>query len=69
MDFNFTEKLKEIKHIYKINTTDNALLSMILVELVKLNENIEKLQNKSCNCSTVVKEKEVVQEKKTETKK
>ena len=42
MDLNINESLKEIKRL-QINVNDNALLSMILVELHKLNQNIEKL--------------------------
>lgn len=50
-NFNFSETLREIKKL-NINTNDNTLLSMILLELNKLNNNIEKYMNLKTTTTT-----------------
>lgn len=59
MKFDFNQKLKEIRE-FKVNTTDNALLSMILIELVKLNENIEKLAGQELKSVNKTEQKEEI---------
>lgn len=59
MKFDFNQKLKEIRE-FKVNTTDNALLSMILIELAKLNENIEKLAGQETKSVDKTEQKEEI---------
>lgn len=69
MEFNFMKKLKEVNEA-KINTTDNRLLCMILIELDKLNNNIEKLlAGKEEKVVVEIKEEDTTKDKKPTTKK
>lgn len=69
MEFNFMNKLKEVNEA-KINTTDNRLLCMILIELDKLNNNIEKLlAGKEEKVVVEIKEEDITKDKKPTTKK
>lgn len=69
MEFNFMKKLKEVNEA-KINTTDNRLLCMILIELDKLNNNIEKLlAGKEEKTVVESKEEDITKDKKPITKK
>ena len=69
MEFNFMEKLKEVNEA-RINTTDNRLLCMILIELDKLNNNIEKLlAGKEEKTVVESKEEDIAKDKKPTTKK
>ncbi len=69
MEFNFMNKLKEVNEA-KINTTDNRLLCMILIELDKLNNNIEKLlAGKEEKVVVEIKEEDTTKDKKPTTKK
>lgn len=69
MEFNFMDKLKEVNEA-KINTTDNRLLCMILIELDKLNNNIEKLlAGKEEKVVVEIKEEDTTKDKKPTTKK